>query len=282
MKNAVRAKAAVAPRSPPPSLVLVPPDQALAKPRDISIIGMGYVGTIASACLARDGHRVIGVDNNASKVVAIQGGRSPVIEAGLDELVGRTVADGRLLALTDIAAAVARSEITFVCVGTPSNENGSLKIDHVVRVCEEIGQALRNKREFHVVVVRSTLLPGTTRSQLVPTLEAASGKRAGVDFGVCFHPEFLREGSALSDYANPPMIVVAATDERSAEQVAGLYQGFETPVTRTELEVAEMVKYASNAWHALKVAFGSSRDESSLCKKPPPIAFSLKPFSPPT
>jgi GDP-mannose 6-dehydrogenase len=247
-----------------PALELVASRQATLELRDISVIGLGYVGSIASACLARDGHRVIGVDSNAIKVGSIQGGRGPVIEAGLDELIARTVAGGQLTATDDTAAAVASSEITFICVGTPSNDNGSLKTDHVVRVCEEIGRALRRKQEFHVVVVRSTLLPGTTRQQLVPVLEKTSGKKAGVDFGVCFHPEFLREGTAISDYAAPPFIVLAASDEKSAALVGGLYARFETRVTRAGFEAAEMVKYASNTWHALKVAFAN--EIGTLCR----------------
>jgi GDP-mannose 6-dehydrogenase len=231
---------------------------------NISIFGLGYVGAVTAACLAERGHRVIGVDPNAGKVELINAGRAPVVEAELPELTRRAVSEGRLRAIQDPQEAVDASEITFVCVATPSQPNGDLEFRYLDRVCAEIGTALARKSAFHVVVIRSTVLPGTLRERVIPLLERHSGRRAGVDFGVCNNPEFLRESTAVRDFRAPPKTVLGATDPRSAELVMSLYAEQPGPKIRCPMEVAEMVKYADNTWHATKVAFAN--EIGKICK----------------
>jgi GDP-mannose 6-dehydrogenase len=230
----------------------------------VSIFGLGYVGAVSAACLAERGHRVIGVDPNATKVELINSGRAPVVEAELAELTRLAVAEKRLSAISDPASAVLESEVTFVCVPTPSLTNGNLDFRYVERVCAEIGAALREKSSFHVVVMRSTILPGTLKDLVIPTLERASGRRAGEDFGVCHNPEFLRESTAVADFRNPAKTVIGATDSRSGDIVQGLYEGFPGPVVRCAIEVSEMVKYADNTWHATKITFAN--EIGKICK----------------
>jgi GDP-mannose 6-dehydrogenase len=232
---------------------------------NVSIFGLGYVGSVSAACLAARQQRVIGVDVSALKVELINAGRSPVIEPGLDQLIEEMVGQGRLSATARAAEAVAVTDLSLVCVGTPSNGNGNLDYAYVERVCEEIGAALANKSGYHVVVIRSTVLPGTTETRLLPILERASGRQAGVDFGVAYNPEFLRESTALHDFQNPPFTVIGEFDERGAEQAAELYAGLAAPLRRVPLRVAEMVKYASNAFHALKVTFAN--EIGNICKR---------------
>lgn len=231
---------------------------------DIAIFGMGYVGAVSAACLASDGHTVIGVDTSDLKVDLINKKQSPVVEPGVGERITAAVEAGRLSAMTDAFAAVHSSELLLICVGTPSSANGNLDLTYVQRVCEEIGDALSMKDDFTAVVVRSTVLPGSIRSLVVPTLEAASGKRAGVDFGVGFFPEFLRESTAVADFYNPPKVVFGASDDRTRAMLTELNANIELPVTVAEFEAAEMVKYADNTWHALKVAFAN--EIGSICK----------------
>jgi GDP-mannose 6-dehydrogenase len=231
----------------------------------ISVFGLGYVGVVAAGCLAADGHEVIGVDPNASKIDLVNKRIAPIVEKDIAELIASAVEQGRLSATTDVHAAVLNSELSLICVGTPSQLNGSLDLRYVRRVCEEIGASIRGKVGFHVVVARSTMLPGTMRDVVIPTLEESSGKRAGVDFGVCNNPEFLREGTAVWDYRHPPKTVIGATDERSAELLASLYAGLEAPLIRTAIETAEMVKYVDNIWHAVKVAFAN--EVGNVCKQ---------------
>jgi GDP-mannose 6-dehydrogenase len=230
----------------------------------ISIFGLGYVGAVSAGCLANDGHTVVGVDPNRTKVGLINRGASPIIEKNIGEIIATTVAEGRLRATADAGEAVMDTELSLICVGTPSQWNGSLDLSYVRRVCEEIGAALREKRDFHVLVARSTMLPGSMRSVVIPTLEAASGKTAGVDFGVCNNPEFLREGSAVYDYYHPPKTVIGETDPRSGDLLVELYRRLDAPLIRTDVETAEMVKYTDNAWHALKVVFAN--EIGNLCK----------------
>ena len=224
---------------------------------NISVFGLGYVGCVTAACLARDEHHVIGVDVSEHKVNLLQSGRSPISEPGLGELLGSLVPTGRLRATLDGDAAIQSSEVTLICVGTPSNHNGQVNLDFIINVCKEIGQSLRTKDDYHVVVVRSTVLPGTVEKTLIPVLEECSHKVAGRDFGVCMNPEFLREGSAISDYDHPGTIVVGQWDERSGEALVEMYRGVDAPLIRTELAVAEMAKYVSNAYHALKIVFAN-------------------------
>jgi GDP-mannose 6-dehydrogenase len=207
--------------------------------------------------MAAGGHAVIGVDKNTTKVDLINRGCSPIIETGVDEIIRSATEDGRLKATTATAEAIRDSEISLVCVGTPSEHNGSLKLDFVRKVCEEIGTALRDLDRYHVIVIRSTILPGTMRSVVIPALEQTSGKKANEDFGVCFNPEFLREGTAVNDYYHPPKTVVGESDARAGDRLLKLYEGLSAPVFRTSLETAEMVKYVDNTWHALKVGFAN-------------------------
>ncbi len=230
----------------------------------ISIFGLGYVGVVSAACLAKEKHEIVGVDPNPTKVDLINKGMSPIVEEGTTELIQQAVSNGLLRATHDAAEAVCASELSLICVGTPSQSNSSLDLKYVRKVCEEIGKALANKAEFHVVVCRSTMLPGTLRGLVIPTLEEFSGKKAGEDFGVCNNPEFLREGTAVYDFYNPPKTVIGQTDERSGHMVAELYAGLKAPLIRTNIETAEMVKYVDNVWHALKVSFAN--EIGSICK----------------
>lgn len=223
----------------------------------ISIFGLGYVGTVCAACLARDGHNIIGVDPVQAKVDHLNAGKSPIIETGIDALIAEAVHGGRLLATTDQNHAIRETELSFVCVGTPSQLNGNLDQTYIRRVCELIGDVIRDKRNRHTVVIRSTILPGTMRQLIIPVLEQHSGKKAGVDFGVCNNPEFLREGSAVADFTAPPKTVIGELDEASGLLLASLYEQLEAPLIRTSLDVAEMVKYVDNCWHALKVGFAN-------------------------
>ncbi|HEV2227941.1 MAG TPA: UDP-glucose/GDP-mannose dehydrogenase family protein [Steroidobacteraceae bacterium] len=230
----------------------------------ISVIGLGYVGAVVAACLARRGHEVIGVDTNAGKVALVNSGRSPIIEPEIGDITAQEVAAGRLSATADVAAAVPRSDLIMVCVGTPSRGNGEIDLEHVRRVCEQIGSALPSHPGAPVIVVRSTLIPGTTRELVIPTLEASSARQAGTDFGLCINPEFLREGSAVRDYLNPPKTVIGELNRASGDLLASLYTDLAAPLLRTDIETAEVVKYADNAWHALKVGFAN--EVGSLCK----------------
>ncbi|ACS81517.1 nucleotide sugar dehydrogenase [Maridesulfovibrio salexigens] len=231
----------------------------------VSVFGLGYVGTVSAGCLAKEGHEVVGVDPNQVKVDMINSGQTPIIEDLIGDILQQAVQDGSLTASTSAEEAILSSEISFVCVGTPSQFNGSLDLSYVRRVCEEIGVVLKNKDEFHVVVIRSTILPGSMRSLVIPALEAASGKVAGVDFGVCNNPEFLREGSSVHDFYNPPKTVIGESDSKSGDILASLYENIDAPLIRTEMEVSEMVKYADNNWHAVKVAFAN--EIGAICKE---------------
>lgn len=230
----------------------------------ISVFGLGYVGCVSAACFARDGHEVIGVDVSSNKVDIINSGNSPIVEAGMNELVAETVGAGKLKATTDSGEAVANSELSLICVGTPSNANGSLDLRYVTRVCEEIGASLRDKSSRHVVVIRSTMLPGTIENVVVPALESSSGKRAGADFGVCINPEFLREGTSLKDFYAPPFTLIGADDEETANLVSELYRKIDAPLYVTPVKTAEMVKYVCNCFHALKVTFAN--EVGNICK----------------
>jgi GDP-mannose 6-dehydrogenase len=231
----------------------------------VSIFGLGYVGSVSAASLAADGHEIVGVDVHPDKVASVNAGRSPVVEPGLDALLATAVADGRLRATTDAAEAVQSTEVSLVCVGTPSRKNGSLDLAHLERVSEQIGRELRDKADYHVVVVRSTVLPGTTHELVIPTLERESGKKYGAGFGVSVNPEFLREGTALRDFRKPPLTLVGHNHAADASGTIALYQAIDAPLVSTSIRVAEMLKYASNAWHALKVCFAN--EIGNVCKR---------------
>ena len=230
----------------------------------ISVLGLGYVGAVSAGCLAQEGHEVIGVDTEPTKVNLINSGRSPIIEKDINGIIERQVRDGRLSATTDVASAIRQTDMSLVCVGTPSRPNGDIDLKFVRRVCEQIGAALRNHDGAPVVVIRSTMLPGTMANVVIPILEQSSGRRAGVEFGVCINPEFLREGTAVHDYFNPPKTVIGELNRASGDLLASLYAKLQAPLIRTDIETAEMVKYADNAWHALKVGFAN--EVGNLCK----------------
>lgn len=223
----------------------------------IAVLGLGYVGVVSAACLARDGHDVIGVDPNSTKTDLVNQGRSPIVEPGLEPLIEAARRSGRLSAVADHEVAVRHADVMFVCVGTPGHANGSLDLGYVRGICEQIGGILAKIPDYKVVTVRSTMLPGSMEAMVIPTLEQASGKKAGKDFGVCINPEFLREGTAIYDYDHPPKTVIGATDERAGELLKQLYAALDAPLIVTGVRTAEMVKYVDNAWHALKVTFAN-------------------------
>ena len=231
----------------------------------ISVFGLGYVGCVSAACFAKEGHTVIGVDVNPGKVDMIRAGKATIVEMGIGELVAEMAASGRLQATTDVAEAVRDTSVSLICVGTPSRSNGSLDLSYVERVCEQIGAALKGKKARHTIVIRSTVLPGTIHGLVIPALERTSGKRAGADFGVCGNPEFLREGTSIRDFYDPPFTLVGADDPETGRTVAALYDGIEAPVHIVPVRTAEMVKYACNCFHGLKVAFAN--EIGNVCKE---------------
>ena len=222
----------------------------------LSIFGLGYVGCVSAACFAARGHTVLGVDANPQKTDFIRDGRTPIVEERIGELIADVVAAGRLK-VSEPTAAVHDSDITIVCVGTPSGAGGSLSTEYLESASAEIGEALKTKDDFHVVVYRSTMVPGTCEGILIPILEKVSGKKAGTDFGVCLNPEFLRESSSVKDFLDPPKTVVGQSDERSGDLVMSLYEGLPGPRFQVPIAVAEMTKYVDNSFHALKVTFGN-------------------------
>ena len=232
---------------------------------NVSVFGLGYVGSVSAASFAADGHTVIGVDVNPDKVASLNEGRSPIVEKGLDELIRDNTANGTLRATTSTSDAVENSDLSLICVGTPSRRNGSLDLSYLERVCEQIGEALRGKEAYHVVVVRSTVLPGTTHDVVIPALERTSGQTYGSGFGVAVNPEFLREGTALHDFRNPPITLVGHNYVSDAQPTEALYAKVDAPVVNTSVRTAEMIKYASNTWHALKVCFAN--EVGNLCKR---------------
>jgi GDP-mannose 6-dehydrogenase len=227
----------------------------------VNIFGLGYVGCVSAACLAESGHDVTGIDIDRSKVGAINAGQSPIVEPGLEAVVRRAVDSGRLRASNCPSNA---ADVSIICVGTPSSENGSLDLTHVEHVARQIGAYLGSLSSFHVVNVRSTVLPGTVENLIIPLLEEQSGKVAGVDFGVCMNPEFMREGSSVDDFFRPPFTLIGQLDESSGDVVAELYQDVEAPLYKTDIRVAEMLKYACNSFHALKVTFAN--EVGNICK----------------
>jgi GDP-mannose 6-dehydrogenase len=223
----------------------------------ISVFGLGYVGTVTAACLAHKGNHVIGVDLNPAKVEAMESGKSPIVEPQVSELIKECRMGRRLSATCDSESAVLETEITFLCVGTPSLRNGKLDLGHIEPVCRQIGEALKRKSSFHLVVLRSTVLPGTAESVVIPALEQGSAKRMGNDFGVCVNPEFMREGTAVTDFLNPAITVIGAADPGHSTKLRELYAWVPGRVFETSFRSAEMVKYVCNAWHAVKVAFAN-------------------------
>lgn len=224
---------------------------------NIAVFGIGYVGVVSAACLARDGHRVIAVDVDPGKVATINSGLSPIVEPGVAEIIAECVAEGRLTATTDPELAIRQTEASFVCVGTPSAPDGSISLQYVKDACRSIGSAIAAKQGFHSVILRSTIVPGTMENTCVPILETASGRTAGTDFGVGYYPEFLRESTAVADYRDPGLIVFGALDDATARLLTDLNGGIDCKIHVTDLRTAEMVKYTSNAWRAVKVSFAN-------------------------
>ncbi|NWF93030.1 MAG: nucleotide sugar dehydrogenase [Syntrophaceae bacterium] len=231
----------------------------------IAVFGLGYVGCVSAACLANMGNEVVGVDTNLQKLEMIRRGQSPIIEPGLEPLIRNVVEQEKLKVTPDATEAVKMSNLSMICVGTPSRSNGNLDFRYVERVVEDIGIALREAETYHVVAVRSTLLPGFVRERIVPRLESKSGKMIGDDFGLCVNPEFLREGTAIKDFLSPPFTLIGEWDSRSGDVVFEVYRPLQSPVYRLKLDVAAMVKYASNAFHALKVTFAN--EIGAICKE---------------
>jgi GDP-mannose 6-dehydrogenase len=225
---------------------------------------LGYVGAVSAGCLANEGHQVVGVDPVLTKVNLINQGQCPIVEADIGGIIASSVEGGWLRATDDPTPAIRDTELSFVCVGTPSQANGNLDIRYIRRICEQIGDALKSKTTRHTVVIRSTIVPGTMHNIVVPTLEEFSGKKAGADFGVCHNPEFLREGSAVKDFYSPPKTVIGQLDQDSGDVLAALYGKLDAPLIRTDLRTAEMVKYIDNSWHALKIGFAN--EIGNLCK----------------
>jgi len=223
----------------------------------LSVFGLGYVGCVSAACFANNGDEVIGVDVNPVKVDIINGGRSPIVEPGIEELIAAAVKQGKLRATSDANEAVANSDVSLVCIGTPGNYNGSLDLSYIKRACQQIGEALASKTRYHIVAMRSTMLPGTIEQIVIPTLEIFSGKRAGRDFGVAVNPEFLREGTSIYDFNHPPFTLIGADDEEALLPLQRLYAAIDAPLVNVGIKEAEMVKYACNSFHAMKVAFAN-------------------------
>lgn len=230
----------------------------------VSIFGLGYVGSVSAACFAKGGHTVIGCDVDPNKLGPIRDGRSPIVEADLDKFLAEAVRAGRLSVTNSALDAVSQSDLSLICVGTPSRDNGDLKTDYVERVAAEIGEAIKSKSAYHIVVVRSTVLPGTTQNLVVPALEQATDGKAGEAFGIAMNPEFLREGSAIADFYDPPFTVVGADKQTDGEAVAALYEGIAAPVVFCDIRAAEAVKYVCNAFHALKITFAN--EVGQFCK----------------
>ena len=223
----------------------------------ISIFGLGYVGAVCAGCLSARGHDVVGVDISSTKIDLINNGKSPIVEPGLEELLQKGLATGKLRGTTDFAEAIRATDLSMICVGTPSKKNGDLELDYIESVCREIGYVLRDKNTRLTIVVRSTVLPGTVANVVIPILEDCSGKKAGVDFGVAVNPEFLRESTAIKDYDLPPMTVIGEFDKASGDVLQSLYEELDAPIIRKDIAVAEMIKYTCNVWHATKVTFAN-------------------------
>jgi GDP-mannose 6-dehydrogenase len=229
----------------------------------VSLFGLGYVGCVCAGCFARSGHEVIGVDVNPLKVEILNSGKSPIVEHGVAELLEAGVRARKLRATLSAREAILDSDVSLICVGTPSRPNGSLDLGYIYKVAEEIGEVLRERADDHVVVIRSTVMPGTA-AEVQAILERCSGKKAPADFGVVVNPEFLREGTAVADYMNPPFTLLGGDDTRALDKVAALYDALPAPVVRAETRVAEMVKYANNAFHATKISFAN--EVGNICK----------------
>jgi GDP-mannose 6-dehydrogenase len=230
----------------------------------ISIFGLGYVGAVTSSCFAKDGHTVVGVDPDQRKLDLIRAGQSPIVEEGLEDLIKESIASGRLTVTNNVAQAIADTDVSLICVGTPSMPNGRLKTEFVERVSYEIGRAIKAKGKYHSVVVRSTVLPGTTESVVVPVLERETGGKVGETFGVSMNPEFLREGVSIYDYYHPPYTVIGTASKEEFERIKGIYSQVPGEVIHCQLPTAEAIKYGCNVLHAVKITFAN--EMGLICK----------------
>ncbi|SMD13158.1 GDP-mannose 6-dehydrogenase [Fulvimarina manganoxydans] len=223
----------------------------------ISIFGAGYVGAVSAACLSKDRNHVVAVDPDPNKIKPLLEGISPIIEPGLDDLIKSGVSSGRLSATSDVKSAVDTTDISLICVGTPSLADGGLNTQYLERVAREIGEVIRHKESYHSVVVRSTCLPGTTETVVIPALEAASGLKAGQGFGIAYLPEFLRESTAIDDYYDPGVIVFGVVDTETLRRLEEIHAHIERPKFKVDIRTAEGIKYTNNAWHAIKISFAN-------------------------
>lgn len=230
----------------------------------ISVIGLGYVGCVSIACLAENGHEVIGVDLVEHKNTLINQGKATIIEKDIDVLMKRNWKANRISATKDLTEAVNKTEVSIICVGTPSDVHGHLNLSAIFKTAENIGKALRSKNEFHIVVIRSTVLPGTNK-KVADLIQEGSEKIPDIDFAVVSNPEFLREGSAVNDYYNPPVTVIGTKHKGASETLSQMYKGINAPIRSTSIEVAELIKYVNNSFHALKVSFAN--EVGNICKK---------------
>lgn len=230
---------------------------------NISIFGLGYVGAVSLACLARDGHRIVGVDIDATKLALIAEGKTPVVEEGMVELMRAVAAGGRVTVTTDVAQAIHQTDVSLICVGTPSSPNGSQDQSAVLRLSEALGAAIAAKADVHTLVFRSTLVPGTVEDVIRPLIERASGKRDGEGFHLCFQPEFLREGSSIRDYDKPPFTIIGANADAPVERLRALFGHLPCKFLRTSVRSAEMMKYCCNNFHAMKITFAN--ETARLC-----------------
>lgn len=232
----------------------------------ISVFGLGYVGCVSAACFASEKHKVIGVDVREGKVKAINEGQSPIIEPKLSEIIQKSVSLGNLKATNNAAEAIINSDISFICVGTPSKDNGDVDLNFVEKVCKEIGEVMREKADYHLIVLRSTVLPGTVEEIIIPLLEESSGKKVGEEFGISMNPEFLREGTAIEDFYQPPYTIIGEYDGKSGEFLERFWKKLPivAPIYRVKLKIAEMLKYTSNVFHGLKIVFAN--EVGRICK----------------
>ncbi len=231
---------------------------------NVSIFGLGYVGAVSCACFAKSGHKVIGVDVSDLKINLINSGNSPIVEPNLDEYINEAVEQDKLLATSDLSLAISQTDLSLICVGTPSQITGAIDLSFIYRVCQEVGEEIKNKSTFHTVVIRSTIIPGTIR-ECNKLIEEVSGKKEGEDFSVVSNPEFLREGSAINDFWNPPYTIVGSNSERATKAMKELYANIEAPFYTLKPEESEMIKYANNNFHALKVTFAN--EIGNICKE---------------
>lgn len=231
---------------------------------EVSIFGLGYVGCVSLGCLAQNGHSVIGVDVVKNKVDLINLGKPTIVEKDIDKIIHEQFKNGRIKATMNYKEAVKSSDISLICVGTPSSPHGQLDLRYVFKVAEEIGEAIKNKKGFHVVAIRSTVFPGTNK-KVGEIIESVSGKKRNSDFGIVSNPEFLREGTAVKDYYNPPVTVLGSDSERALEIMVKLYKDLNGPIEKVQIEVAEIIKYINNSFHALKITFAN--EVGNICKK---------------